>query len=283
MLPLQVILSITSMVMHNCVLNKSCKKDLPTEDHIHRFNILSYLVCILLFGILTIQGGLSWYTVGMGVLFGVITALSVFYKMKALANGPMHLTILITTASMILPTFSGIFFGERFSLPKLLIVFVLLFFIYLSLGKKEGGGFNKVWFLYCGFAFLLQGSIGILQKIHQSSSHKSETGGFLLIAFLCSLIYCIIRTKKSFSEVKFTKRTVILSLLCGVCIFGMNFLNLRLSGLLPSQLFFPLINGSTIVIISLISLLVFKEKLSVRQLIGLFGGIVSLILICLVS
>ena len=282
MLTLQIILSIASMVTHNCLLNKSCKKELPTQDHIYHFNILSYVVCILLFGILTIKNGLSWYTVLIGILFGVITALSAFYKMLALANGPMHITLLITTASMVIPTFSGVFFGEKFSFPKLIVVGVLLFFIYLSLGKKEGGSFNKRWFLYSAIAFVLQGSIGVLQKIHQSSAYKNETGGFLLIAFLCSLIFSRIRAKKPFGELKFTKRLIFFALLCGICTFGMNFINLRLSGLLPSQLFFPLINGSAIVISSLASLLLFKEKLTNRQLVGLGGGIVSLILICLV-
>ena len=282
MLTLQIILSSASMVTHNCLLNNVCKKELSTQDHIYRFNIISYTVCILLFGILTFQNGLSWFTVGMGVLFGVITALSNLYKMLALANGPMHITLLITTASMIIPTFSGVFFGESFSFPKLIVVAILLFFIYLSLGKKENGGFNKAWFLYVALAFVLQGSIGVLQKIHQSSAHKSETGGFLLIAFICSLIYSRIRAKKTFGELKFTKRILVFSLICGICVFGMNFINLKLSGLLPSQLFFPLVNGSAIILSSLASLLFFREKLTKRQLVGLFGGIASLILICIV-
>ena len=62
----------------------------------------------------------------------------------------------------------------------------------------------------------------------------------------------------------------------------MNYLNLKLSGLIPSQLFFPLINGSTIVLSALLSVAVFKERLNKKQIIGLCGGILSLIAICLV-
>jgi len=75
---------------------------------------------------------------------------------------------------------------------------------------------------------------------------------------------------------------VIIGLICGGCSFGMNYINLKLSGLLPSQLFFPLVNGSAIVLSSLMSVILFKERLSKRQTIGLVGGIVSLIAICLV-
>ena len=184
---------------------------------------------------------------------------------------------------MIIPAISGIFFGEHFSLQKLIVVFILIGFIYLSLGKKENGIMNKKWFLFCTLAFIAQGSIGVLQKIHQSSVHKAETSGFLFVAFICSLVYSRIRAKKSFSELKFSAKHIVFAAICGLCIYGMNVLNLKLSGLLPSQLFFPLVNGSSIVLSSLMSVLLFKEKLSGKQLIGLCGGIASLIVICFIK
>jgi multidrug transporter EmrE-like cation transporter len=81
----------------------------------------------------------------------------------------------------------------------------------------------------------------------------------------------------------FTKKHLAFALVCGICTFGMNFLNLKLSGLLPSQLFFPIVNGSAIILSSVMSVLLFKEKLTKKQIIGLCGGIVSLIAICLVK
>ena len=279
----QIILSISSMVLQNCILNNVCKKDLKTSDHVYCFNILTYAVCIVLFGIVALSGGISLFTVGMGLLFGVVTAFSYYYKMRSLSSGPMHITLLITTSSMIIPTLSGVFLGEQFSLPKLGIVLLLIFFIYLSLEKNNDARFNKRWLLFCSLAFIFQGSIGVLQKIHQASVYKNETGCFLFVAFLCSLIYSLIRAKKSFGELRFTKKLLFFALFSGACTFVMNFLNLKLSGLLPSQLFFPVINGSAIVLSSLMSILLFKEKLTKKQIIGLCGGIAALIAICLVK
>ena len=170
------------------------------------------------------------------------------------------------------------------SIPaKLCISAILIFFIYLSLERRGSERVNKRWLIFCALAFIFQGCIGVLQKVHQSSEHKGELGGFLFIAFICSLVYSRIRAKKSFKELNFTRKHILLSLISGACIFGMNFLNLRLSGLLPSQLFFPVINGSAIVLSSIMSLILFKEKMSKRQIIGLCGGILSLIAICLVK
>ncbi len=283
MIIFQIILSISSMVLQNCILNNVCKKDLQTSNHVYRFNILTYVVCIVLFGIAALSGGISLFTVGMGLLFGVVTAFSNYYKMLSLSSGPMHITLLITTSSMIIPTMSGFFFGEGFSLPKLCVVALLIFFIYLSFEKKDDFKINKRWLLFCSLAFIFQGSIGVLQKIHQSSAHKSETGSFLFIAFICSLVYSHFRAKKSFKELNFTKKHLWFALICGICTFGMNFLNLRLSGVLPSQLFFPVVNGSAIILSSLMSILLFKEKLTKKQIIGLCGGIATLIAICLVK
>jgi len=241
-----------------------------------------YAVCIVLFGIGALGGQVSFFTIVLGFLFGVITALSNFYKMCALTSGPMHITLLVTTSSMIIPTMSGVFFGERFSLSKLILVVILIGFIYLSFDKTDNKKTNKKWWLFCALAFFFQGSIGVLQKIHQFSEYKGELNGFLLVAFICSLIYSRIRTKKSYREVGFRKKHIIFAIVCGVCTYTMNFLNLRLSGLIPSQLFFPIVNGSAIVLSSLMAVVIFKEKLSKKQLIGLVGGIISLIMICIV-
>ncbi len=184
---------------------------------------------------------------------------------------------------MIIPTMSGVFFGEGFSIPKLFVVVVLIFFIYLSLEKKGDAKINRRWLVFCSLTFIFQGSIGVLQKIHQSSVHKGETGSFLLLAFICSLIYSRIRAQKGFKELNFKRKHLLFAVLCGVCTFGMNFLNLRLSGVLPSQLFFPVVNGSAIVLSSIMSILLFREKLAKKQIVGLCGGIISLIAICLVK
>ena len=283
MLFIQIVISITSMVLQNCLFNNICKKKLTTNDHVYRFNMIMYGVCITLFGMAALGGKVSVFTIALGLMFGVVTALSNFYKMRALNAGPMHITLLVTTSSMIIPTMSGVFFGEKFSLLKLIFVVVLIGFIYLSFNKTDNKKTNKKWFLFCVLAFLFQGSIGVLQKIHQFSEYKGELNGFLFVAFLCSLIYSRIRTGKSYRELGFRKKHIMFAIVCGVCTYIMNFLNLKLSGLLPSQLFFPLVNGSAIVLSSLMSVLLFKEHLSKKQLIGLCGGIVSLIAICFVK
>lgn len=279
---LLIVTSITTMVLQNCLFNNSCKTALTTSKHINLFNTVVYSVCVLMFGILLLKEKLSLFTVLLGLLFGVVTALSNLFKMLSLSNGPMNITLLVTTSSMVIPTMSGVFFGEAFSLAKLFVVVILIWFIYLSVSKSDDTKIGRKWFLFCLLAFLFQGTVGVLQKIHQNSAHKTEVSGFLFVAFICAIIFCFIRNRGVNQKIKLDKKMVIIGLICGGCSFGMNYINLKLSGLLPSQLFFPLVNGSAIVLSSLMSVIIFREKLSKRQTVGLIGGIVSLIAICLV-
>lgn len=279
--------SITTMVLQNCLLNSSCKTKLKSAKHINLFNILIYSVCVIIFGLLLLKETLSPFTFFIGIIFGVVTSLSNLFKMLSLSTGPMNITILVTTSSMIIPTMSGIFFGESFSIAKLCIVILLIGFIYLYISKNSASKdddvkVNKKWLLYCILAFVSIGMVGVIQKIHQSSAYKSEVSGFLFIAFICAIIFCFFRSRSCEQKLILDKKLILIGLICGGCTFGMNYINLKLSGLLPSQLFFPLVNGSTIVLSSLFSVIVFKEKLSKRQTIGLVGGIVSLIAICIV-
>ena len=277
-----ILISICSMVLQNGFFNYVTKNNLKDPAEVHTFNILIYAVCIVTFGVLLLTDSISAYTVILGLMFGVVTTFSNYYKLLALASGPMHLTLLFTTSSMIIPTMSGPFFDEGFSPIKLCIVAVLIGFLYLSFEKKGDTGIGGKWFVCSLLAFLFQGTIGVLQKVHQSSEYKGESAGFLFVAFICAAVFSLIRAKGKFHPKILGKTTVLIGLVCGACTFAMNFINLKLSGMMPSQLFCPLVNGSSIVLSSLVSIVLFKEKISRKQQIGLLGGILSLIAICLV-
>ena len=283
MLPFLLGLTMLSSVTQNCLFNRASKRDLPTNDHICYFNTIISIVCVALFGIILLGGKLSLFTALIGVIFGVMTALRNIYYMRALANGPMNITLMIATSSTIIPTMSGIFFGERFSFAKLLLVFVLIGFIYISLGVSKDSKINKKWFLFAMLAFVTQGLIGVLQKVHQTSEYRGEASGFLFIAFILACIFNRLRVRVKVKELKFQKRHFIFACICGLCTFCMNYLNLKMSGLLPSQLFFPLVNGGSMVLSQIMSVVIFKEIPTKKQLVGLAGGLGTLIAICLVK
>lgn len=283
MLPFLLGLSILSSVTQNCIFNRVSKKDLATSSHIYYFNTITSFICLLIFGTMLLFGKISLFTVLLGVVFGVMTALRNVYNMKALAVGPMNITLMITTSSTIIPTLSGVFFGERFSLTKLALVFVLIAFIYLSLQNGEQKAMNKKWFLFVMLTFFTQGLVGVLQKVHQNSVYREEASGFLFVTFLLACLFNRSRVKEKVKELNFGKKQILFALICGLCTFTMNFLNLKLAGVLPSQIFFPVVNGGSMVLSQIMSVVMFKEIPTKKQIVGLAGGIATLIAICIVK
>ena len=259
--------SMFSIVLQNGLFNTVSKKKFKTRFDTFHYNAWLDLICFLLFAVLAIGSKISVYSVVLGLIFGIVTMFSNFFKMTALSKGPMHITILITTASMIIPAMSGaIMFGESFSIGKALAIMLLIFFIYISLKKDKGAQLNKQWILYCALAFVFQGTIGIIQKIHQTSAHKEELLVFLAAAFVFSFIFSLFMAKGGKTKLNFSKREYIFAAICGVCTFLMNYINLKLSGILPTQLFFPLVNGGAIILTSIVSVVIFKEKIDAIKL-----------------
>ena len=66
----------------------------------------------------------------------------------------------------------------------------------------------------------------------------------------------------------------------GACAAVNNKFNLYLSGVMDSAVFFPIVNGGGLVLTTLAAVLLFKEKLSKKQWIGVVLGIASVVFLC---
>ena len=66
-------------------------------------------------------------------------------------------------------------------------------------------------------------------------------------------------------------------MICGIGVAGNNALNLYLSGVTDTAIFFPIVNGVPLLCSLLVSFILFKEKLKKKQLWGLLVGIVAIV------
>ncbi len=283
-------ISIGACVLQNALLNRESKHGMKTQKSVYFFNMLLFAFGFLLFLLTAIGQPISLYTLGFGVFFGAVTIVQNICNLMALARGPMHITLLLTTSSLVIPSLSGIFIdGDKPSPLKITVIAVLIVFIYLSIDRRGNTDFKPHWFPCALTAFLCQAAVGIMQKIHQASAHHAETSGFLAAAFFCSFLFAAVMTLLASRNEKaagikgeaFPKGRMLIALICGLTTYLMNDLNLKLSGLIPSQIFFPLVNGASLLLNTLTAVLLFREKLTVRQRIGLAGGIAALILLCI--
>ena len=251
--------------------------------------------CLVAAAVLFAWGGFgkaSLFTVLLGVLFGAVTALQGVTNMAALQVGPLSYTTVIISFSTLISALSGVlFFGESIGLWQIIGMALMLASFALANGGENGGKrANLRWLLLCVVAFLATGAIGVMQKIHQSSAFKGELNAFLVIAFavsafLSGVITLLLRKKDRTSNAPENARgkmilLIFLMLISGVCVAVNNKLNLYLSGVIDSVIFFPVVNGGGLVLTTLASLLIFKERLRAKQWIGILLGIASVLCLC---
>lgn len=255
--------------------------------------------CLTAAAILLCWGGFglsSVFTVILGVAFGAVTALQGITNIAAFQIGPMSYTSVIISFSTLLSALSGVmFFDERLGWAQIVgIVLMLASFVLAAKSDGDEKKANFKWLSLCLIAFLATGGIGIMQKVHQSSGHRNELNAFLIIAFVSSAILCAIfaallkarENKGSNTNRKEDKSKMQLWLLLGIMIAGgacvaiNNKFNLYLSGVMDSAVFFPIVNGGGLVLTTLSAVLLFKEKLSKKQWVGIVLGIASVVFLC---
>lgn len=237
----------------------------------------------------------SPFTVILALFFGIVTATQAIFNLQALECGPFSYTTVIISLSMLIPTLSGaIFWNESIALIQIvgIVLMVGCFVFSVNTGGEQKKASFK-WLVYCAVAFICTGLIGIMQKVHQSSAYKDELDAFLIIAFAFSCVYSTVRwiilTVKNGSirfPVEEGKKTVLhwkpllMIAFAGCCVAANNKLNLFLSGVMDSAVFFPVVNGAGLILASLAAFLLFRERLTKRQWIGLVLGIAAVLCLC---
>ena len=104
------ILSVCSTVLNNALRNYVGKSFSNTSIAVKKFQLCSFLVCFLVFAVFACFESFSFFSLLLGILFGIMIYASTHFQILALSNGPMHITVLITTSSMLIPTLSGCVF-----------------------------------------------------------------------------------------------------------------------------------------------------------------------------
>lgn len=275
--------------------NDFCKKEIDGNADLNAFNAFSSLLSAgTLALIAAISGSLcapSAYTVCLGIVFGLATALCAILNMKALESGPLSYTGVICSCAMVIPALSGLlFFGESVVLSQYIgIILMVVSFACAVDNYNEGSGMTIKWMLLCLGSFLFSGSVGVMQKVHQSSAHKDELGIFLVIAFIVSAVFSAIlslyyRRKTGGRITVFQngrwKKFVIVSIVCGIGIALCNQINMYLAGVMEAIIFYPVVNGAGMLLTSAAGLVIWKEKFSRRQWMGFVAGTAAIFLLC---
>lgn len=232
---------------------------------------------------------ISAFSVILSVFFGISVALTQIMQSKAMGNGPASLVSLVYSCGFLVPIFYGlIFWDEGVSIYQWLGIVLIVVALCLIVFKGEKGGRLLAWLPFVALAMLGSGANAIFQKTHQYSAFADELQFFLVYSLFFSSLFTgivslVIRKSKEaepdLSKKQRVIKKVVVPLCLGVCVGLLNFLNLSLSGKLPSIILFPVYNVGSMLLSSLISALIYKDKPTKRQGIGFAIGIVAILIV----
>ncbi len=216
------------------------------------------------------------------IAFAVAYSVSIITAYFAISTGPLSLTSLIISYSLIIPAFYGIIFLHEPTEPPLIIGIILLLIslVFINLeDKKEEKKITLKWGILATLAFVGNGGCSVIQKIQQEKFGGLYKSEFMIVALAFTVV-------SLFATALFTERKQILPSLKkgfvwysvrGLANGAVNFLVLVLALKMPASVMFPVISAGGIVVAALLSILFYKEKLSSKQMLGLLLGLGAII------
>lgn len=255
------------------------------------FNSLYFAAIVIAFAAIGLNlNGLHTLTLILGASFGAGFVVTIFLYMKAMDNGPLALSSLVFSFGLLVPIlFGALFWNEGVSLLQGAALLLLFFTFWLGSNTAEDPTrrINVRWMAFSIGAMLCNGALAALVKAHQMSLPGLEVREFLAVAFgtaaLLSMAVFLWRRFKSHEKVQHLKGRVfaLLVLGTGATTAAGNLVMLILSGRIPAVVQFPVVNGGIVFLSSILSVVLFKERMTRRAWAGMTLGLAAMVLISL--
>lgn len=281
-------LSICFAVANSCLLHRYSDRVHPNSGEVFLFNAGGSVVWAIILAIwFFVEGNLSVQplTLLFGLIYGVILCLFLLFKTRSMAEGPVSLTTLIGSSAFIIATWFGVFYAnDPINAFQIIGMIILLLSLVLCVNpKKSGEVLTLKWFLYCLAFFFAGGLVGMLYKVFGKSPVHGEVNAMMLTASIVSAILffiCgrIITKKTGAASGRPDRVTLFYLVLCGIASCVYIRLNISLSNVIPSPVFFPVSNGAMVILSTVAGKLFFREKLKRIQITGIVIGLIAIII-----
>ena len=252
------------------------------------FNALISLFAMLFFFI-TDKGGLSFSLplILYGVISGVFFCMALILTFVALGCGSFVLSNLFLSYSLLFSVCYGLFIlNESATVMTYLGLMLMMLSVFLVKSTKNQGESERVsislkWVICITLSVIGSGMFGVMQKLQQVRFAKAYDNEFMIVTYAFTVITLVIAGV-------ITDREHILSALrhggwyaaaAGTSNGAANLLNMIVNTMLPISIAAPTRSGIKILISFLLSLTLFNEKLTKRQVLGVIIGTAALILL----
>lgn len=245
------------------------------------YNINKTLVGLLVFLIVGLCSGLTFHmpTALLGIGYGTALSISNYAGFTALSMGPMALTSIIASFSLVIPFAVGItVWGESLSVLGVIGIVLLFSSIVLLNYKKSKDRISLKWTFFTFLTFLSNGICSLIQKQHQMDFPGSYRTEFMISAMLCVLVLLLVTVlirREAKATVKFCVQGSSAGFLEGIA----NYIVLYLAATQNASVLFPVVSVAKILAVWIIGRILFRERMKLTQTVGLVAGIAAIVLL----
>lgn len=287
--------SIAVAVLNSALLHRFANKGLDNTGDKFAFNggmSAVWCVLLLLLSVFTSTLRFDATTIAYGVGYGVLLCLFQLFKTMAFSTGPVALTTLISACAFLLTTaYTVLFENDTVSLGQGIGIALLLGSLFLCIDLRDSAQkqdsrskINGAWLLWCFLLFVAGGGLGIFYRLFGRSSASDNMNSMMLFAaFFSAVLFfvcgCIINRVRHDPRPKLSRSALTYVIACGItsCIYIR--MNLSLANLISGTVFFPVSNGSMVLLSVLIGRIFFSEKLNRPQIFGVMLGTAAIVMI----
>jgi len=250
------------------------------------YNCLMFAMTAVILFLFQGRQGFSGITVLCGVLYGVISAMFQVVYTAALGAGPVSLTVMIGSFGSLFPILYGLLFCEETLQIQNWIgiaLVVLSLLLTAELGNVKKGELNLKWFILALINMFCEGALVITAKI-QKQFVAGQDRSMILIAYAVAAIllyayYLAVPGVKEKKTIRLTKKLTGIIAVIAIIMAAYSPLMMLCMGKLPVSIFSPLMNIGCAIVITALSFILFREKLTKNQKISLLFGLPAIFLL----
>ena len=268
------------MLAANFVFQKKYQKTAGTSIKAGLlYNALTGIFSAIMFLVINkFEIKLTGFSVLMAAIFATVVMMYIFIGFRIMEKGNMSLyTLFLMSGGMTVPYIFGVLFlNEELTIFRTLGLVAIIAAIVISNSGAEKP--DKKQLILCLAVFILNGISSVTSKVHQISPASeivtSPDFAFIVMMFkaiICSGVLLVCRKSLFGGEtVKLPIKSVIWVMLFASLSDGLTYM-LQLIGAttLPATVLYPFVTGGSVILTSFAGVLVFKEKLSARQIVGI--------------
>ncbi|MBR3503172.1 MAG: EamA family transporter [Clostridia bacterium] len=228
-------------------------------------------------------------TLGLGALNAVMLFTYTAAMIQASRCGSYSFQMIsVLFGGILVPMIYGaLFLGEALTALQLAAVALMLVsFVLMNLrGLTLRGNSNKFLF-WCLALFLSNGFYGVFMNLQQMRMNGGERNEMIILTFLgMALLYAVLQLARSpkalVSGFRMSKKPMLFLILCCCVATAAVHMMLYVLTLIDETVLYTIDNGGVLILSVLYSRLLFHEKLSRTQLLGIALAVASIVMLSL--